>query len=133
MLIAKALHESASIGLNSNSVGKRSPKYEDMLARKSGTLRQAMLVQRLVAIGDALVIEIQPFIEEIGVGRRRASLRAQGVERQRLGQILQEMTSGKEGPALDVRRQLHADIPAEAEVALARMILKALIVEDIAL
>lgn len=47
-LIAKALHESASIGLDSDSVGKRSRKYEDMLARKSDTLRQAMLVQRLV-------------------------------------------------------------------------------------
>lgn len=47
-LIAKALHESASIGLDGESVGVLSPEYEAMLSRKSRALRQAMFVQLLV-------------------------------------------------------------------------------------
>ena len=50
------------------------------------------------AIGDALVIEIQPLIKEIGVGRRRASLRAQGIERQRLGGLVElQVQAGADG------------------------------------
>ncbi|WP_147021502.1 D-alanine--D-alanine ligase, partial [Methylobacterium radiotolerans] len=48
-LIAKAIHESASIGLDGDSIGRAGAEYETMLARKSRTLRQAMFVQRLVA------------------------------------------------------------------------------------
>ena len=47
-LIAKAIHESASIGLDGESIGRAGPDYEDILARKSHALRQAMFVQRLV-------------------------------------------------------------------------------------
>lgn len=47
-LIAKAAHESASIGLDHDSVGALDPAYEAMLARKSETLRQPMVVQTLI-------------------------------------------------------------------------------------
>lgn len=47
-LIAKAVHESASIGLDGDSIGRCGREYEDVLARKSRALRQAMFVQRLI-------------------------------------------------------------------------------------
>lgn len=47
-LIAKACHESASIGLDEKSVGTLSGSYEEALAHKSELLGQPMVVQRLI-------------------------------------------------------------------------------------
>ena len=47
-LIAKACHESASIGLDEHSVGMLSARYEEALAHKSELLKQPMVVQRLI-------------------------------------------------------------------------------------
>jgi D-alanine-D-alanine ligase len=47
-LIAKAAYESASIGLDHDSVGNLSDEYERILAAKSARLQQPMIVQRLI-------------------------------------------------------------------------------------
>lgn len=48
-LIAKAAYEAASVGLDQHSIGTLSPDYERMLASKSTSLGQPMVVQRLIA------------------------------------------------------------------------------------
>ena len=48
LLIAKAAHESASIGLDEDSIGEFDEAYERMLASKSQTLGQPMVVQVLI-------------------------------------------------------------------------------------
>lgn len=48
-LIAKAAHESASIGLDQSSVGKLSESYEAALADKSRRLGQACVVQEFIS------------------------------------------------------------------------------------
>jgi len=59
-LIAKAIQESASIGLDADSLGTLGSAFEDVLARKSRALGQAMVVQPLV-VGyeiEAPVVEL---------------------------------------------------------------------------
>lgn len=48
-LIAKAAYEAASVGLDQDSVGVLSAAYERILASKSMSLGQPMVVQRLIA------------------------------------------------------------------------------------
>ena len=62
-LIAKACHESASIGLDAGSVGYLDAAYEAMLAQRSQRLAQPMVVQPLIA---GLEIET-PLVELDGV------------------------------------------------------------------
>lgn len=47
-LIAKAGHESASIGLDNSSLGMISSEFEDILRRKTGELQQQFVVQRFI-------------------------------------------------------------------------------------
>jgi D-alanine-D-alanine ligase len=54
-LIAKACFESASIGLDQESVGELSDTYEAMLRRKVAALRQPYVVQRFIAGFEAEV------------------------------------------------------------------------------
>lgn len=54
-LIAKACFESASIGLDHESIGEHSNSYEAMLRRKVSALRQPYIVQRFVAGFEAEV------------------------------------------------------------------------------
>ncbi|WP_342248946.1 hypothetical protein [Sphingomonas sp. OTU376] len=49
ILIAKAAYEAASVGLDQESVGVLSATYERMLAAKSSSLGQPMVVQRLIS------------------------------------------------------------------------------------
>lgn len=49
VLIAKAGHESASIGLDESSVGVWSPEYEKILRQKSIDLGQQFIVQKLIS------------------------------------------------------------------------------------
>ena len=60
LLIAKAIQESASIGLDADSVGTLCSAFEDILSNKSRALGQAMVVQPLV-VGyeiEAPVVEL---------------------------------------------------------------------------
>lgn len=47
-LIAKAVHESASIGLDYKSIGEISKKYESILMQKSEELKQPLIVQKFI-------------------------------------------------------------------------------------
>lgn len=49
LLIAKACHEAASVGLDENSVGHLTQHYEAMLADRSQSLAQPMIVQPLIS------------------------------------------------------------------------------------
>lgn len=49
LLIAKAGHESASIGLDEKSIGKMSPDFEDILGQKSTDLQQQLVVQEFIS------------------------------------------------------------------------------------